>query len=82
MYLCICKLYLPRTHAYLAAPHPVSSLELSAVCTFLTTDGVTIFIIIAITIIFDIIITTELNKTQINKMFELTFLATEGMPIF
>ena len=59
MYLCICKLYLPRTHAYLAAPHPVSSLELSAVCTFLTTDGVTIFIIIAITIFFNIIITTD-----------------------
>jgi len=29
-----------RTHAYLASAHPVSSLELSAVCTFLTTDGV------------------------------------------
>ena len=46
------------------------------------TEGVTIFIIIAITIIFNIIITTELNKTQINKMFELTFLATEGVTIF
>ena len=36
---------------------------------------------IVITIIFNIIITTELNKTQINKMFELTFLATEGVTI-
>ena len=29
-----------RTHVYLASPHPVSSLELSVVCTFVTTDGV------------------------------------------